>query len=118
MAKSNDGAPGIEGVTLEAIEKSGVESFLKQIQGELVHDMYQPMPVRKKEIPKDTWAAKSAFFLFPPFVTVWSREHSSSSWSRSLKLISNRGRTDTDRSGQLRKRLLSPPNETNPGRGL
>jgi RNA-directed DNA polymerase len=53
MAKSNDGAPGIDGVTFEVIEESGVESFLKQIQGELVHNTYRPMPVRKKEIPKD-----------------------------------------------------------------
>ena len=28
MAKSNDGAPGIDGVTFEAIEESGEESFL------------------------------------------------------------------------------------------
>ena len=53
MAKSNDRAPGIDGVTFEAIEESGVENFLKQIQDELVHDTYQPMRVRKKEIPKD-----------------------------------------------------------------
>ena len=53
MAKSNNGAPGIDGVTFEAIEESGVEGFLKQIQDELVHNTYQPMPVRKKEIPKD-----------------------------------------------------------------
>jgi RNA-directed DNA polymerase len=53
MAKSNDGAPGIDGVTFEAIEESGRESFLKQIQDELVHGTYQPMRVRKKEIPKD-----------------------------------------------------------------
>jgi RNA-directed DNA polymerase len=53
MAKSNNGAPGIDGVTFETIEESGVESFLKQIQEELVHNTYRPMPVRKKEIPKD-----------------------------------------------------------------
>jgi len=53
MAKSNHGAPGIDGITFEDIEESGVESFLKQIQDELVHNTYQPMPVRKKEIPKD-----------------------------------------------------------------
>jgi RNA-directed DNA polymerase len=53
MAKNNDGAPGVDGVTFEAIEESGRESFLKQIQDELVHDTYQPMRVRKKEIPKD-----------------------------------------------------------------
>jgi RNA-directed DNA polymerase len=53
MAKSNDGAPGIDGVTFEVIEESGVEGFLKQIQDELVQNTYQPMPVRKKEIPKE-----------------------------------------------------------------
>src|SRR6266481_7374597 len=53
MAKKNDGAPGIDGVTFEAVEESGVESFLRQIQNELVNHTYQPMPVRKKEIPKD-----------------------------------------------------------------
>ncbi len=53
MAKNNDGAPGIDGVTFEAIEDSGVESFLKQIQDELVTHAYRPMRARKKEIPKD-----------------------------------------------------------------
>src|SRR5438309_5866458 len=53
MAKNNDGAPGVDGVTFEAIEESGRESFLKQIQSELVQHTYQPMRVRKKEIPKD-----------------------------------------------------------------
>jgi RNA-directed DNA polymerase len=53
MAKSNHGAPGIDGITFDVIEESGVESFLKQIQDELVHHTYQPMTVRKKEIPKD-----------------------------------------------------------------
>jgi len=52
MAKENDGAPGIDGVTFEAIEESGVESFLEQIRNELVANTYQPMPVRQKEIPK------------------------------------------------------------------
>src|SRR6516162_5650751 len=53
MAKGNGGAPGSDGVTFDAIEESGVENFLRQIQDELVHNTYQPMPVRKKEIPKD-----------------------------------------------------------------
>ena len=53
MAKRNDGAPGIDGVTFEAIEESGVEGFLKQIQGELVTNTYLPMQARKKEIAKD-----------------------------------------------------------------
>ena len=53
MAKSNDGAPGSDGVTFAAIEEGGVEGFLKQIRDELLQNTYQPMRVRKKEIPKD-----------------------------------------------------------------
>jgi len=53
MAKANNGAPGIDGVTFDAIEESGVQSFLWQIRDELVNNTYRPMPVRKKEIPKD-----------------------------------------------------------------
>ena len=52
-ARSNNGAPGIDGVTFEAIEESGVESFLQQIRDELVSNTYRPMRARKKEIPKD-----------------------------------------------------------------
>src|ERR1043165_6247896 len=53
MAKENDGAPGIDGVTFEAIEEKGVERFLEQIRDELVSNAYRPMRARKKEIPKD-----------------------------------------------------------------
>ena len=53
MAKKNDGAPGIDGVTFEAIEESGKDSFLERIREELITGTYQPMPARKKEIPKD-----------------------------------------------------------------
>ena len=53
MARSNGGAPGIDGVTFETIEESGAESFLGQIREELVTNTYRPMRARKKEIPKD-----------------------------------------------------------------
>jgi len=36
LAKENNGAPGIDGVTFEAIEADGVERFLQQLQDELV----------------------------------------------------------------------------------
>src|SRR6202795_1949528 len=52
-AKKNDGAPGIDGVTFDAIEEGGVESFLQQIKDELVSNTYRPIRARKKEIPKD-----------------------------------------------------------------
>jgi RNA-directed DNA polymerase len=53
LAKANDGAPGIDGVTFEAIEASGVDVFLQQIRDELVAGTYRPMRNRRKEIPKE-----------------------------------------------------------------
>jgi RNA-directed DNA polymerase len=53
MAARNNGAPGIDGVTFDAIQESGEESVLKQIRDELVTQTYRPMRTRKKEIPKD-----------------------------------------------------------------
>ena len=52
MAKSNDGAPGIDGVTFDGIEAKGRETFLQQIQQELKQKTYKPMSNRQKEIPK------------------------------------------------------------------
>jgi len=52
LAKKNNGAPGIDGVTFEAIEASGVAAFLKQIQDELATHRYRPMRNRRQEIPK------------------------------------------------------------------
>src|SRR3954470_17722895 len=53
MAKANNGAPGVDGVTFEAIEQDGVGAFLEQIRDELASRTYRPMRSRKKEIPKD-----------------------------------------------------------------
>jgi len=53
MAKRNDGAPGEDGVTFEAIEAQGVEAFLGQIRNELIERSYVPLPARRQEIPKD-----------------------------------------------------------------
>ena len=53
LAKANDGAPGSDGMTFEAIEASGVDAFLQQIQDELVARTYRPMRNRRKEIPKE-----------------------------------------------------------------
>jgi RNA-directed DNA polymerase len=52
MAKGNKGAPGIDGVTFETIEESGVEAFLEGIRDELVSGTYWPTRNRRKEIPK------------------------------------------------------------------
>jgi RNA-directed DNA polymerase len=53
LAKKNNGAPGIDGVTFETIEAGGVEEFLGQLRDELLAQTYRPMRNRRKEIPKD-----------------------------------------------------------------
>src|ERR1700726_1327555 len=53
LTKQNDGAPGVDGVTFEAIETQGVDGFLEQIWNELNQRNYVPLPARKQEIPKD-----------------------------------------------------------------
>ncbi len=53
LAKENDGAPGIDGVTFEAIEAAGAEQFLDQLREELVQRTYRPLRLRKVDIPKE-----------------------------------------------------------------
>jgi len=52
LAKKNNGAPGIDGVTFEAIEEASLDDFLSQIRNELVSGTYKPLANRRKEIPK------------------------------------------------------------------
>jgi group II intron reverse transcriptase/maturase len=50
--RENHGSAGIDGQTIEDIEKAGVEDFLKGIQQELRTGKYQPEPARRVYIPK------------------------------------------------------------------
>lgn len=53
LAKRNNGAPGIDGVTFEAIEAAGADAVLAQLRDELVARTYWPLRNRRVEIPKD-----------------------------------------------------------------
>src|SRR5207237_782130 len=53
LTKANDGGPGIDGLTFEAIEAEGEEGFLEQRDQELVERRYRPERLRKVEIPKE-----------------------------------------------------------------
>ena len=64
LAKQNDGAPGTDGVTFEAIEVDGVERFLDQLREELVQRSYRPQRPRKVGIPK--CASRKRFRRFSP----------------------------------------------------
>jgi RNA-directed DNA polymerase len=59
MAKKNKGSPGIDGVTFDAIEESGVDKFLEEIHHELVTRTYLPLRNRIKEIPKSNGKFRS-----------------------------------------------------------
>lgn len=52
IARKNDGAAGLDGVTFEDIEGSGTEDYLLKIQEELITETYRPTRNRKHEIPK------------------------------------------------------------------
>src|SRR5215471_9979049 len=99
MAKQNDGAPGLDGVTFEAIEAQGVEALLEQQRDELTGRTYRLLPARKRGIPKDG-GAKSPSCRSRRSGTGWCKGRSSSSSSLSSKRISNRGRLDIGPSGQ------------------
>ena len=48
----NRGAPGIDGVTIEAVEAAGVGQFLARLAESLENGTYRPKPVRRVRIPK------------------------------------------------------------------
>jgi len=53
LVRSNKGAPGIDGVSFEAIEAAeGIEKFLERLAEEVKNRTYRPMPVRRVMIPK------------------------------------------------------------------
>jgi len=52
QAKANQGAPGVDGESFEAIESKGVMEWLNGLRKELHDKTYQPQPVRRVMIPK------------------------------------------------------------------
>jgi len=52
LAKSNRGAPGVDGMTFAEIEAAGVEAWLSGLRQDLREKRYKPQPVRRVMIPK------------------------------------------------------------------
>lgn len=52
LARSNGGAPGVDGVKFADIEATGPEKWLASLREELRAETYKPSPVRRVMIPK------------------------------------------------------------------
>jgi RNA-directed DNA polymerase len=52
LARTNAGAPGVDGMTFATIEASGLEEWLAGLREELISKRYRPDPVRRVMIPK------------------------------------------------------------------
>jgi group II intron reverse transcriptase/maturase len=50
--RRNRGAPGVDGVTIQAVEASGVAGFLQELAAALKAGTYRPAPLRRVHIPK------------------------------------------------------------------
>ncbi len=52
MVRRNDGAPGIDKITLDAAEEYGIDRLLGELSCELRERRYRPLPARRVLIPK------------------------------------------------------------------
>ncbi len=53
LAKKNNGAPGVDGVTFKQIGAKGLEPWLEELSDELKNKTYRPLPCRLVNIPKE-----------------------------------------------------------------
>ncbi|HEV2079093.1 MAG TPA: group II intron reverse transcriptase/maturase [Allosphingosinicella sp.] len=52
LARSNGGAPGVDGVSFAMVEAQGLENWLAGLRDDLIAKTYRPEPVRRVMIPK------------------------------------------------------------------
>ena len=102
LAKANDGAPGVDGVTFDKIEAGGLAEWLAALAEELQELPYRPQAVRRVMIPKagggerprpcGAWLRHDAFRRSR---IVWCRRPPSWCWSQSSRPASTPRRMAT-----------------------
>lgn len=50
--RANRGAPGVDGVTIDDIERRGTAEFLQRLAEQLRQQTYRPAPLRRVHIPQ------------------------------------------------------------------
>jgi RNA-directed DNA polymerase len=50
--RANRGAPGVDGITIDEVARSGVDEFLDELAARLRTGKYRPRPLRRVYIPK------------------------------------------------------------------
>ena len=64
--RSNNGAPGIDRITLAAAEEYGVDRLLGELAAELEEGRYRPLPARRVYIPKPGARGEQRPLSIPP----------------------------------------------------
>src|ERR1700679_2427324 len=61
LARTNAGAPGVDGITFEQIDASGLEACLAGLRDELVTKTYRPDPVPRRLHPEPRGGERALF---------------------------------------------------------
>ena len=69
--RANRGAPGVDGVTIEQVERSGAGVFLNALAGQLQAGTYRPRPLRRAHISKPGRPGRTRPSGFPRSPTGW-----------------------------------------------
>jgi RNA-directed DNA polymerase len=63
--RANRGAPGVDGISIDAVEAAGVKAFLEELAADLKAQTYRPAPLRRVFIPKVGQPGKSRPLAIP-----------------------------------------------------
>lgn len=82
--RANRGASGIDRITIEEFE-ANLDANLERLHRELRDDTYQPLPVRRLEIPKEEPPARPDLWAYPRSMIECANRHWPIAWNRSLR---------------------------------